>query len=57
MIYYFRTTGLGINRPIWWIDPTDETALGIDSEFLLGDTILVAPVVEKGIIDWIKFPT
>ena len=49
MIYYFRTTGLGINRPIWWIDPTDETALGIDSEFLLGDTILVAPVVEKGI--------
>ena len=25
------TTGVPINRPIWWIDPTDQVALGIDS--------------------------
>ena len=25
------TTGAPINRPIWWIDPTDQVALGIDS--------------------------
>ncbi|XP_049836583.1 myogenesis-regulating glycosidase-like [Schistocerca gregaria] len=37
--------GTPVNRPIWWIDPTDPTALTIDSEFLLGDDILVAPVV------------
>lgn len=24
-------TGAPINRPIWWIDPTDQIALGIDS--------------------------
>jgi len=41
-------TGLPINRPIWWIDPADQTALSIDSEFLLGDEILVAPVLEEG---------
>ena len=25
------TTGEPINRPIWWLDPTDETALATDS--------------------------
>lgn len=24
------TNGEPINRPIWWLDPTDSTALGID---------------------------
>ena len=43
-------TGLPINRPIWWLDPQDEVALGIDSEFLLGDSILVAPVMEEGAV-------
>ncbi|CAG0878569.1 unnamed protein product [Darwinula stevensoni] len=42
------TTGHPINRPLWWVDPTDPETFTIDSEFLLGDDILVAPVVEQG---------
>ena len=41
-------TGHPINRPIWWISPKDETAQKIDSEFLLGNTILVAPILNQG---------
>ncbi|XP_046335781.2 myogenesis-regulating glycosidase-like [Haliotis rufescens] len=41
-------TGEPIIRPIWWIAPQDEAALTIDSEYLLGNDLLVAPVVEKG---------
>ena len=31
-----------------WMAPEDENALTVDSEFLVGDDILVAPVLEKG---------
>ncbi|XP_063627404.1 myogenesis-regulating glycosidase-like [Cydia splendana] len=41
-------TGAPVNPPIWWIDPTDTTAHDIWDEYLLGETILVAPVVERG---------
>ncbi|XP_006820508.1 myogenesis-regulating glycosidase-like [Saccoglossus kowalevskii] len=40
--------GSPIIRPLWWIAPEDEVALTIDSEFLVGDDLLVAPVLEKG---------
>ncbi|OXA42081.1 SITS-binding protein [Folsomia candida] len=40
--------GSPINRPIWWVDPTDEVTLTIDQAYMLGDTIMVAPVVEEG---------
>ena len=42
------TSGAPINRPLWWLDPEDETCQTIDSEFLLGNDILVAPVLDKG---------
>jgi hypothetical protein len=41
-------TGAPIVRPLWWIAPYDDTAQMIDSEFLLGDDLLVAPVLERG---------
>lgn len=41
-------TGAPVVRPLWWIAPDDETAQTIDSEFLLGDDILVAPVLDSG---------
>ena len=41
-------TGAPINRPLWWIAPTDQVALEIDDEFLVGNDLLVAPVVEEG---------
>ncbi|XP_059486374.1 myogenesis-regulating glycosidase-like [Neocloeon triangulifer] len=40
--------GIPINLPVWWIAPHDSIAQTIDSEFLLGENILVAPVLEKG---------
>ena len=42
-------TGAPIIRPLWWVAPTDSVALGIDSQFMLGDTYLVAPVLESKI--------
>lgn len=44
-------TGAPLNSPIWWIDPKDPIALSIDSEYLLGEEILVAPILEKGSIE------
>ncbi len=34
-----RTPGFMINRPIWWLDPTDEKALTVDD----GESCAVAP--------------
>ena len=42
------TTGAPIVRPLWWIAPEDTIAHVIDSEFLVGDTVLVAPVLDEG---------
>jgi alpha-glucosidase (family GH31 glycosyl hydrolase) len=41
-------TGEPIVRPVFWLAPQDENALRCDDEFLLGDDVLVAPVVEPG---------
>ncbi|XP_028830738.1 myogenesis-regulating glycosidase [Denticeps clupeoides] len=42
------TTGDPIIRPLWWIATGDETAYKIDSQFLIGDDLMVAPVLEPG---------
>ncbi|XP_050548130.1 myogenesis-regulating glycosidase-like, partial [Daktulosphaira vitifoliae] len=44
------STGTPVNPPIWWIDPTDTTAFYIDDEFLLGEDILVAPIMVQNAI-------
>ncbi|KAG9354389.1 hypothetical protein JZ751_001096 [Albula glossodonta] len=41
-------TGDPIIRPLWWIATDDETAYKIDSQFLIGDDLMVAPVLEHG---------
>ena len=41
-------TGAPIIRPLWWVAPNDERAQIIDDQFLVGDDIVVAPVVVKG---------
>lgn len=43
-------SGEPVNPPIWWIAPGDKIAQSIDDEFLLGEMILAAPVIEKGTI-------
>uniref|UniRef100_A0A3P9LZ81 Si:ch211-236l14.4 n=1 Tax=Oryzias latipes TaxID=8090 RepID=A0A3P9LZ81_ORYLA len=46
----WQTTGNPIYRPMWWLSPTDPTTFTIDDQFLIGDEVLVAPVVEKGAV-------
>nr|XP_039274017.1 myogenesis-regulating glycosidase-like [Styela clava] len=41
-----KEDGMPIIRPLWWIDPLDGTALSIDDEFLIGEEVLVAPILE-----------
>uniref|UniRef100_S4R6M3 Uncharacterized protein n=1 Tax=Petromyzon marinus TaxID=7757 RepID=S4R6M3_PETMA len=41
-------TGSPVIRPIWWLEPRGHEALTSDDEFLIGDRVLVAPVVRKG---------
>ncbi|HEX6536073.1 MAG TPA: TIM-barrel domain-containing protein [Gemmatimonadaceae bacterium] len=39
--------GSPVVRPIFWSDLGDTTALGVDDEYLLGDHLLAAPVVDS----------
>lgn len=40
-------TGEPVNAPLWWIDPEDVVAQGIYDQFVLGDDIIAAPIVEE----------
>ena len=42
-----HTTGHPIMRPLFWIDESDPSLAGVDNQFLLGDQLLVAPILEK----------
>ncbi|XP_034444645.1 SITS-binding protein [Hippoglossus hippoglossus] len=46
----WRVTGNPIYRPIWWLSPSDPATFTIDDQFLIGDKVLVAPVVEQGAV-------
>ncbi|XP_041349078.1 myogenesis-regulating glycosidase-like [Gigantopelta aegis] len=37
--------GMPILRPVWWLSPHNKTAMDISDEFLVGDQILVAPIM------------
>ncbi|XP_014667110.1 PREDICTED: uncharacterized family 31 glucosidase KIAA1161-like [Priapulus caudatus] len=41
----FNQHGLPLWRPLWWKFPDDEEALLADSQFMLGETLLIAPVL------------
>jgi alpha-glucosidase (family GH31 glycosyl hydrolase) len=41
--------GTPIIRPLFWLDPNHERALTCDDQFLLGDDILVAPVIAPNV--------
>ncbi|XP_049938004.1 myogenesis-regulating glycosidase-like [Schistocerca serialis cubense] len=43
--------GAPVNPPIWWVDPADTVAQTIDSEYLLGEDTLVAPVLREGAVN------
>lgn len=42
-------TGEPLVRPLWWHDPFDATCQWIDDQFLLGNSTMVAPVLEAAV--------
>ncbi|CAG7837491.1 unnamed protein product [Allacma fusca] len=40
--------GTPINRPMWFTDPEDPRLFAIDDQYMLGNDIIVAPVVSEG---------
>lgn len=48
LFYEHQTTGLPIIRPLVLEYPNDEKTFELNDEFMLGQNILVAPVVEQG---------
>ncbi|XP_044050188.1 SITS-binding protein isoform X1 [Siniperca chuatsi] len=46
----WQMTGNPIYRPMWWLSPSDPMTFTIDDQFLIGDEVLVAPVVKKGAV-------
>lgn len=43
----YEMKGLPIIRPLWWSETHDPEALKIDDQFMIGDSILVAPIIKK----------
>ncbi|MFF4173613.1 glycoside hydrolase family 31 protein [Streptomyces sp. NPDC001744] len=43
-----RTTGAPYVRPVWWGTPEDRALRDCEDAFLLGDSLLVAPVLTRG---------
>jgi len=41
-------TGHPLVRPLFWTDPGNQSLWSIDDEFLLGNNLLIAPVLESG---------
>ncbi|XP_031658044.1 SITS-binding protein-like [Oncorhynchus kisutch] len=46
----WMTSGSPIYRPLWWLSPDDPATFTIDDQFLIGDEVLVAPVIERGTV-------
>ncbi|UNO38760.1 TIM-barrel domain-containing protein [Streptomyces sp. MST-110588] len=44
-----RLTGAPYVRPVWWEEPRDRALRDCGDAFLLGDALLVAPVLEEGV--------
>ncbi|XP_037971828.2 myogenesis-regulating glycosidase-like isoform X1 [Plutella xylostella] len=40
--------GTPVNAPLWWLDPSDATAQGIGDQYVLGEDIIVAPIMTQG---------
>lgn len=41
-------TGAPLIRPLWMLDPNDSACYTVSNEFLIGDELLVAPILNPG---------
>lgn len=41
--------GLPLVRPLWMLDPNDAACMSVVDEFSVGEQIIVAPIMEKGV--------
>ncbi len=48
-IYDLGLDGQPIIRPIWWAEPDNLQIFNMTDQFLVGDRILVAPILDPGI--------
>ncbi len=48
LAYLARRTGAPYVRPVWWSAPEDRALRDCEDAFLLGDCLLVAPVLDPG---------
>jgi alpha-glucosidase (family GH31 glycosyl hydrolase) len=48
LMYNAHEQGETVIRPLWMNFPSDKTASGIDYQFMLGDELLISPVVYEG---------
>jgi alpha-glucosidase (family GH31 glycosyl hydrolase) len=46
-IYNTISYGSPLIRPLWWLNNSDQITLTIDDEFLVGNDILVAPILKE----------
>lgn len=44
-----KLDGLPIIRPLWWVNATDSVTYTIADQFMVGDEMVVAPVLDPGI--------
>ena len=47
LFYYHETEGGTVARALWHEYPTDQIALTVDTQFLLGPGLMVSPVLEQ----------
>lgn len=50
LFYEAQLTGVAVIRSLWYDQPYDQIALGIDSQFMWGSSVLISPVLEQGAV-------
>jgi alpha-glucosidase (family GH31 glycosyl hydrolase) len=48
-IYELPLDAQPIIRPIWWLEPTNNQTFNISDQFMVGDDILVAPILDPNV--------
>lgn len=50
LAYDASETGIPLVRPLFWNDPSESRLWGVDDTFILGDALLIAPVLQEAAV-------